>query len=300
LGVVANIFDQLSQGHPGGSVLNDPRRVWQRYELLTGMSRAGINGFTAYRASEDTGSLCFPAFVRETSRHDGPLTGLLSDRRELAKALLALRARGFRRSDLLVVEFCDLRNEDGLYRSGAAFKVGEQIVAAHLLRGRNWMLKWDGSDHDEPAMQEHLEYVLSSPHEPWLRHAFALAGVDYGRIDYGIQGNRLQVWEINTNPTLGPSLHPEPSRLAPRIEAMLQEARTFHHRALQAAFRSLDGDGEARPAVHLAPALIDRALAEMAASRRRLAARGFLQQVYGLPGIGQLFRSVYSRFLPLK
>jgi hypothetical protein len=31
---------------------------------------------------------------------------------------------------------------------------------------------------------------------------FARAGLEYGRIDYGLADGRLQVWEINTGPTL--------------------------------------------------------------------------------------------------
>ena len=31
---------------------------------------------------------------------------------------------------------------------------------------------------------------------------FAIARIDYGRIDYGIVGGRPQVYEINTNPTV--------------------------------------------------------------------------------------------------
>jgi len=216
--------------------------------------------------------------------------------RELARALLALRVRGFRAADLLVVELCDLSDPDGMYRTASAFRVGQHIVPAHLLSGRHWMLKWDESDHDERAMREHLDYVLGNPHETWLRRIFDLAGIDYGRIDYGVRGETLQVWEINTNPTLAPSRGPA---LAPKLETMLQHARTVHHSALQMAFRSLDpGTGDTRVTVRLDPALIARMRAEMIRAQRRHVVLRFLHGIYRRPGIGRLFRAAYSRVLP--
>jgi hypothetical protein len=39
-------------------------------------------------------------------------------------------------------------------------------------------------------------------HEASLREIFRLARIEYGRMDYALLGGRLQVWEINTNPTI--------------------------------------------------------------------------------------------------
>lgn len=296
---VAALYDQLAERRPADRLLNNPRRVWRRYELLTKLFGAGINTFSARRATEVTDAMRFPVFVRGDSRHDGPLTGLLTGRRELARALLALRARGFRVADLLVLEFCDLADAEGLYRTASAFMVGQRIVPAHLLSGHNWMLKWDKSEHGERAMQEHLDYVLGNPHETSLRRIFALAGVDYGRIDYGVRGETLQVWEINTNPSLGPSRGPAPATLAPKLEAMLQQARTVHHSALQMALRALDSEMDHnRVAVRIDPALIARMRAETVRTRRRHAALRFLHGIYGRPKIGWLFRAAYSWLLP--
>ncbi|HEX7025452.1 MAG TPA: hypothetical protein VF187_11595, partial [Gemmatimonadales bacterium] len=175
----------------------------------------------------------------------------------------------------------------------------ERIVPAHLLSGKNWMLKWEESEHGERAMQEHLDYVLGNPHQAWLRRVFDLAGVEYGRIDYGMRGDTLQVWEINTNPTLGPPRNPPLVTLAPNLEAMLQEARTVHHDALRAAFQSLDtGRDDDRMAVRLEAATLARMEAETIKLRRRHAALRFLLGVYGHPVVGRIFRAAYSRFLP--
>lgn len=299
LETVAALYDQLSERCPGDRLLNNPRRVWLRYELLTKLFGAGINGFRAYRASEVAEAPRFPVFVRGDSRHDGPLTGILTSRRELDKALLALRARGFGVAELLIVEFCDLVDAEGMYRTASAFIVGQHIVPAHLVRGHNWMLKWDTSEHGERAMQEHLDYVLGNPHEGALRRIFSLAGVDYGRIDYGVRGETLQVWEINTNPTLGPSTGPSVATLAPKLEAMLEQARAVHHGALRQAFRALDNEWDHKQVVvRIDPAPISRMRAETVRTTRRSAALRFLQNIYGRPRIGWIFRAVYSWLLP--
>ena len=41
-----------------------------------------------------------------------------------------------------------------------------------------------------------------NPHQDALREIFGLAGIDYGRMDYGLLDGKVQVWEINTNPTI--------------------------------------------------------------------------------------------------
>ncbi len=42
----------------------------------------------------------------------------------------------------------------------------------------------------------------TNPHERQLREIFRRARIDFGKIDYAMLGDRLQVWEINTNPNI--------------------------------------------------------------------------------------------------
>ena len=44
------------------------------------------------------------------------------------------------------------------------------------------------------------DFTMSNPHEHELRRIFSTARIEYGRIDYALLGERIQVWEINTNP----------------------------------------------------------------------------------------------------
>jgi len=295
---LAALYDGIAERCPGARLLNDPRRVLLRYDLLARACDEGINRFRAYRAIAADAAR-FPVFLREESGHTGALTRLLKNRSELASAIVALRVRGYRIADLLVVEFCDLSDSEGRVRMASAYKVGDRIVPAFLLGGRRWMLKWTDSDHDERAMQEFLEYVGGNPHESWLRRMFALAGVDYGRIDYGVCGEERQLWEINLNPTVGPSGGPPPAPLAPKLEAMLQEGRRVYLNGMREAFRALDPEcGSSRVTLRLDPDLLAPLRLHSARTLRRRGALRLLQRVYRHPQLGWPFRAAYSWLMP--
>ena len=59
---------------------------------------------------------------------------------------------------------------------------------------------------DEAKSAEEARYVTDFPREHYEQvwRAFVEAGIEYGRIDYAMAGDRVVVWEINTNPTLMP------------------------------------------------------------------------------------------------
>jgi len=293
------LYDQLAQHCPGDPLLNDPRRVLGRYRLLMAMHDAGINGFRVRRAGESLDGARFPVFVREETGHDGALTGRLDDSRAVAAALRSLRLRGYRSDNLLVVEFCDVSDAEGKFRMATAFTVGGRIIPAFLLRGTGWMLKWDQSDKDEGAMRELVDHIEGNPHEAWARRVFELAGVDYGRLDYGVKGSTLQVWEINIGPTPGPSRGPAPPPLAPASEALWTRGRVFFAKAMERAFAALDpGISQEQAVIRLAPSLVERMHGESAARRKRQSTLRFLRSIYGHQTIGKPFRVLYSWLAP--
>ena len=298
--LVALLHDRLREAAPEIRVLNDPRRVWRRFELLDRMQESGVNQFRAYRAAAPLEVIeRFPVFVRQESGHNGPLTGLLHTQRALASALRSLRARGLPLDDLLVVEFRDLADEEGVVRMASVFKIGARLIPAFQLRGRHWMLKWTDSDHDEPAMREFLRFVCDNPHCDWIRGIFEQAGVEYGRMDYGICGDTLQVWEINLNPTPGPSPGPDPPPLEPELEAMLQEGRRVYNEAMLRAFSELDADasgGNVR--IRLDPEKVERMQDDLRRVQRRRARLGLLQSLYRRPALGWPIRAAYSWLVP--
>jgi hypothetical protein len=202
--------------------------VLSRYELLHTLHREGINRFDAHRPDEPRADLRFPVFLRSAREHDGNLTPLLRDRGELDRAL---EAAGRPLDELLVVEFCDTSDEEGLFRKYAAFLVDGRIIPRHLLFARQWSVKAP-TLVDPACVQEEWAYLRSNPHEEELKRIFRLARIDYGRIDYAMLDGRPQVWEINTNPVVM-------SKRRREYKPARRKAQVWFARRMREAFRAL-------------------------------------------------------------
>lgn len=235
--LVRELQAQLRACPNAGGVLNDPQMALLRFELLEKLYRQGLNRHRAARASGDLGELRFPVFLREDLRHTGSLSPLLHTSAELERALGRAVLQGYRLKELLVIEFCETVDAEGCYRKYAAYGVGSEIIPRSLGRGRGWMLKHEEVEFSEAMLLEEREYVLTNPHEHELRRIFALAGIDYGRIDYALKDGAVETWEINTNPTIGPGHRAVvPESLIP----VRQAAREQFIRRFDAAFAALD------------------------------------------------------------
>ena len=211
--------ERLGAATAGVRVLNQPRHIRLRADLLRAASDTGINRFRAWPATSvrlaaderanqgDDGiaadALRYPVFVRFANRHLGSLTPLLESPRALGLALASLVARRRRLDELLVVEFCDTKDELGIYRKYSAFNVGGRILPRYLECSRDWMVKWNYRIFDRERAELEAHYLETNPHEAWIREMFRLAGIEYGRIDYGVLAGEPQMWEINLNPTIG-------------------------------------------------------------------------------------------------
>ena len=239
LDAAVEVHDQLLQAVPASALLNHPRKALGRFDLLTKLYAAGCNRFTAIRARGDPGTLRFPVFIRRENDHAGSLTALLHDRRAVDRALWEVRLRGFPLDDLLIVEFCDTRDENGLFRKYSAMRIGDVIIPRYLHVSDDWVTKDDTAHLDEALIREELRYLEDHSHERWLRDVFDLAQIQYGRIDYAMHRGEPQVWEINTNPLLAP----QPGRAGPPNEMrrkLRAPGRALTHQRMLAAFRNLD------------------------------------------------------------
>lgn len=228
----------LSAVRPAPPVLNDPLCSLQRYALLRRLFEIGCNRFTAIRATDDPSALRYPVFIRYEHRHNGSMTPLLHDRRALDRALVDLTVRGIKPQELLIVEFCDTSGPDGLFRKYSAMRIGEAIIPRHVHAGTSWIAKAGTSADEESLVREELHYLDNHPHAEWLRRVFTEAHIEYGRIDYGLYKGEPQVWEINTNPTLGRGPHRAPRN--PRFAALREPARAAAHKQMLEAFKRLE------------------------------------------------------------
>jgi hypothetical protein len=204
-------FEQLAvlvwealERHGGCVLLNHPKRVTSRVELLRRLHSLGKNDFAVYPADDDLTAVRFPVFLRRLEPalvHAGPQSTLLHSQAELSAELNRLRAAGIRPSNVLIVEFCDTRCDDGRFRKYSAFRVKNRIVPRHVLHSMQWVQKYPDIV-DAAAIQEESDFLDSNPHAAGLLEIFDLAGIDFGRIDYAMREGRIITWEINTNPNV--------------------------------------------------------------------------------------------------
>jgi hypothetical protein len=295
---VERIWDAHASVAPAAPRLNDPRRVLLRFDLLRHLYGQGLNSFNVYPAKHPDDVRRFPVFVRHRSRHDGPATNLLNSRDDLLRVLRALRLRGRNLDEYMIVEFCDASASDGLFRKYAAFKVGDRIIPCHLFTSSAWCVKSVQNHPTEASVHEQLVYLRGNPHEAWLRDVFQVAGIDYGRIDYGVSNGVPQAWEINVNPTIGRAAgQSRHTGQPPHIRKPLDECRDLFHEQLKGAFVALDGRavaGEVR--VIISDGLVQRLRAEGVQVRRRRQMTQWLANLYERPLLGKPARAVFSLF----
>jgi hypothetical protein len=220
----------------GLRVLNNPAKVKTRYALLRALHRAGLNDFNIYRADEINSSIRFPVFLRKSQLHHGSLTDLLNSARELENAITAAVDGGTPIENLVVVEFAAEPVRPGLYRKLAAFCIGDRIVPTISAHDTVWLAKIGQLGiAGEALYRDELTLVQTNPFAEHLTKAFEIAGIEYGRADFGIYKGRIQIYEINTNPMIdGPLPHP--------FAARRESTRLCWEKYLE-ALRALDSAG---------------------------------------------------------
>jgi len=269
-GPLARYVDALAaqlRASPHVRIFNDPARVLRRFDLHDALSRDGRNSFRSFRANGDWSAARYPVFLRSEGSHDGAFSPLLHSAAGVDSWIGRALAFGRPLEELLVVEFCDTADADGFYRKYAAFCVGGRIVARSLNYGRNWMLKFAGNDFSMSMAREELAYVRDNPHEEELREVFAIANVDYGRIDYAMLDGKLQTWEININPTIGRGLRPSSRQIDPELRDTREEAKRMFYSRFNAAWAAVHDAGPSRDAL---PIEIEVAPPIVAAAREQL------------------------------
>lgn len=213
LETVAQVARILTARVPGARIYNDPVKVLQRLPLLQALHKAGINDFTAIRLEGDARPARYPVFIRLEDGFAGPETALIHDAAAFDAALAELDRRALPRRGRIAIGYAAEPGPDGLFRKYGAFNFSGRIVPYHLQRNDSWVVKRhltrDGGVvrsqtdyHAAGAVDEERQFLQDNPHADVLARAFAIAGIDYGRADYGIVGGRVQIYEINTNPHL--------------------------------------------------------------------------------------------------
>lgn len=195
----SDLYRRLRQG--GARVLNDPARVLGRYGLLRRLHAEGINDFTAYRVDSCETPARWPVFLRSDGGHDRPLSGLISEPEQLARVIEARVAEGAPITSLLIVEYAAQEAAPGLFRKLSVFRIGDAMVGHTCVHDSKWVVKYGKGGIATPELYEdEYRMVRENPYGEPLRRVFDLAGIEYGRADFGLIDGRPQIYEINTNP----------------------------------------------------------------------------------------------------
>lgn len=206
-------------GRAGIRALNDPSRFLGRFGLLRALFRSGSNDFNAYRLDEFEAPARWPVFLRVEGNHSEPVSGLLENEEELGDAIERAIEEGAPRSALLIIEFAAEPVAPRLFRRLSIFRVGDRLIGSTCAHDDNWLVKYGkaGIATDE-LYDEEYSIVANNPFAALVGPAFNLAGLEYGRADFGLVGGRPQIYEINSNPQM--NLKPSVGATERRKESM--------------------------------------------------------------------------------
>ena len=197
---LAGLADRLAASRGSPRILNHPRHVLGRYELLRALHDRGVNPFDIHRLDRPIAPR-FPVFVRDPDEHHGPVTPILSTRTELDRELERLRREGMDVESLVAIEYEETRRDDGLFRKHVTYVLGDEILHGNIVFSRDWVAKHGGADTPELVAEQAAEW-FSTEHVGTLRRVADLAGVRFGRYDYTVVDGQLRIWELNTLPRL--------------------------------------------------------------------------------------------------
>ena len=105
--IAETCWNALSSSCSQITLLNHPRKVLCRYDLLKTCFALKRNTYQVMRASKFYRYQNYPVFIRSERRHEGSLTPLLHTPGQLRRALLKTLLRGHYLRDLIIVEYRD-------------------------------------------------------------------------------------------------------------------------------------------------------------------------------------------------
>ena len=192
--------ERLTMSRVPVTQLNSPATSLGRFDLLRRLSAKGWNTYDVHRLHESPRR--YPVFLRAECGFAASAPALLADAQALGAALVDLTASGSAPSIDMIVEFGSRPSADGYYRKYGAYRIGDIIFPQHCIISEDWFIKASTRFPSAAHRREHLLYFHENPHRDRLRSIFDLASIQYGRIDYTVVDGMIQVFEINTNPTI--------------------------------------------------------------------------------------------------
>ena len=143
------------------------------------------------------------------------------------------------------------------------FRVGDRFLGYTCVHEDSWIVKYGKAGvASEDMYEEEYALVRDNPFAEAVKPAFDLAGLDYGRVDFGLVDGKPQIYEINNNPFVDLSYKPEAASRRKESSAL------FRANYLQAM---TEIDTFARPTWQVSSAAIARTIRHSPPRIRRLA-----------------------------
>lgn len=187
---------------PTVSQLNNPEASLQRFDLLRALHAKGVNTFNVFRVTEAAAVKRHPVFIRRESGTTKRPPQLLFNLDQLTSAIARIVSTPAEGADLVVIELGNAPDRDGYFKKYGVYRVGERIYPQHVVLAQNWFAKFPRYRGNTAQKHAQNDYFNGSPDVDALMQLFALAHIEYGRMDYCIVDGRIEVFEINTNPAV--------------------------------------------------------------------------------------------------
>ena len=199
--LAGKIFRHLNASGPGHGALNDPAKAKNRYRLLRALYDLSLNDFNAYLAIDNPKPNTFPVFIRHVSQAKPPVTSLIDNQEKLSLALEKLEKHGEPLDDLIITEFCAEQAQPGMYQKWSMFNSDGNLCLKHSNTGSHWFLK-HGQLAETPNAyyEDEWKKLITNKYADHFERVFEVAGIEYGRADFGLVNGRVQTYEINFNP----------------------------------------------------------------------------------------------------
>jgi len=242
----ANMAIAALKANPETKVLNDPRFVCERFQLLRRLKRLGLTPTEVVRLDSEEKPTRYPVFIRMEDGCWGPETDLLPDETAFNAAVSNLRATGKPIKRRIAISFEGEKDAEGFYRKYGAIRIGDHIIPQHVFRSQNWIVKSRHNDYDQEFVQEENDYVDNNPHRDVIKTIFDAGGLQFGRLDYGFKDGAIVAFEINPSPTFPRFTDGNPDR---------QSRRTVILERIKQAFTEIDGKDAGNRVIRFPPPL---------------------------------------------
>lgn len=192
----------LEQAAPTVIIFNHPNRFLGRFDLLQALHQLDDKAPATCRLADWKQIRNFPVFIRGERDHLPALSGLIDTATELETTAKRLLCEHSNVDDLMIIAFQNKPNSEGYFEKYGAFRVGDAIYGQHLFQHQSWWVKENAAGWNDVQLARNFDYIRQNPHAEMLMPYFKAAGIEYGRIDYGLMDGRIVVFEINTNPVV--------------------------------------------------------------------------------------------------